>query len=99
MNMTRRSYFLSVGAFASLAGCRLPFGRFGRASVPRLRFGVVSDIHLTRETGEPGDRQDQAPLLRAFGYFRDRRADAVVVAGDMADSGLVAELQSVANVW
>jgi len=97
--LSRRSFLTGAACTAGLAGCRIPFGTGGRAAVPRLRFGVVSDIHLTRETGEPGDRQDQAPLLRAFGYFRDRRADAVVLAGDMADSGLVAELQSVANVW
>ena len=99
MRSSRRSFLTGMVCTVGFPGCRFPFGTDAWASVPRLRFGVVSDIHLTRETGEPGDRQDQAPLLRAFGYFRDRRADAVVLAGDMADSGLVAELQSVANVW
>ena len=64
-----------------------------------MRFGVVSDMHLTRVPGEAGDRQDLAPLRRAFDYFRDRGADAVVIAGDMADMGFVGQLESVARAW
>ena len=70
---------------------------------PRLRFGVLSDIHI-RYMSHPGgpDRiggGSNDTFLHALEWFRDQGVDAVLVAGDMADNGLVAQLEAVAQTW
>ena len=62
---------------------------------PNLRFGVVSDVHVREATGRYGTEA----LFKAFAWFRDHGADGVVIAGDMADQGLVSQLQCVADAW
>ena len=88
--MDRRSFL--KGAFAGTAlafgGCRTP-GLGGR---PELRFGVVSDIHVTTP--------ESAALFEAsLRYFRDRGVDAVMVPGDLADWGTYGSLKIVAETW
>ena len=51
MNMTRRNFFIGGAAFASLgafAGNRfiLAAAGFKAGGKPRLKFGVLSDIHI-----------------------------------------------------
>ena len=88
MDMTRRNFFL--GGLASL-GALDAFGSDKRDS-PNLRLGVLSDIHIYDEK--------QVPVFeRALAFFRDRKADGVIIAGDMADRGLVDQLELVAKVW
>ena len=62
---------------------------------PNLRFGVVSDVHVRTATGQYGTEA----LFKAFAWFRDQGADGVVIAGDMADHGMIAQLQYVADAW
>ena len=88
--VSRRGFFGSIGAFSLLAGCRL--GDAAALGEPDLRFGVLSDVHLK----DPGDEDT---LVVAFEYFRDRGVDAVVIAGDIADTGRVSELQRCADAW
>lgn len=66
-----------------------------------LRFGILSDIHVDwplpvrkRPTGE-----DLARFKSALEHFREVRVDAVVIAGDMANSGQVSQLLAVGQVW
>jgi len=71
------------------------------SSTPRLTFGVLSDIHITSrgkatDTYRYGSAQT---FVHALEYFRDNGADAVVIAGDMADRGLPENLQVVADAW
>lgn len=87
--MTRREFLGSLTACGALGGCRNPWW-FGES--PRLRFGVISDLHVT--TPESTER-----FRRALAYFRDRRADAVIVAGDLSDWGLKSGLRYVAETW
>ena len=87
--MTRREFLGSLTACGALGGCRNPWW-FGES--PRLRFGVISDLHVT--TPESTER-----FRRALAYFRDRRADAVIVAGDLSDWGLRSGLKYVAATW
>ena len=101
-DVTRRGFvggILSVGAFAGCNGMLNPFGVLGDR--PRLRFGVVSDVHVRLAKGgralAKGYETDT--LEKAFSWFRDNGADAVVIAGDLADSGVVGELKAVADVW
>ncbi len=74
----------------------LDMGAFARAvaefGAPRLRVGILSDIHI--KTGA------DIPLLeRTLGYFRDRGVDAVLIAGDMADSGLEKQMRLISECW
>ena len=64
----------------------------GVGGAPNLVFGVVSDVHV-RSKGE------EATLAKALEFFRDAGADGVVIAGDIADSGRVSQLELVANAW
>ena len=54
--------------------------------------GVLSDVHLH----SPGDEDT---FVRALEYFRDHGADAVLIAGDIADSGNAAQLRRAADAW
>lgn len=96
---TRRTFIgglVSAGAFAECRGALTQTG-----DRPRLRFGVVSDVHVRLAKGghslAPGYGTDT--LETAFAWFRDNGADAVVIAGDMADCGMAGELKVVADVW
>ena len=78
-----------------LAGAAASGARFLGAAPcgeANLRLGVLSDIHIFDEK--------QVPVFeRALEFFRDRKADGVIIAGDMADRGLVDQLELVANAW
>ena len=89
--MTSRRHFLGgLAASMALTGKAGPWW-FGRKA-PNLRFGVISDIHVTTP-------ESTAKFRRALAYFRDRGADAVMVAGDLTDWGLKSGLQCVADAW
>ena len=88
MNMKRRSFITGLAA-CGFVGCKSPWW-FGEA--PRLKFGVISDIHVTTP-------ESTADFRRALAYFRDRGADAVLVAGDLSDWGLRSGLKAVADAW
>ncbi len=59
---------------------------------PKLRFGVVSDVHITVahnvETWE-----------KTIQWFKEQDVDAVLVAGDIADRGLLSELKDFSDSW
>ena len=88
MSMGRRSFIAGL-ASCGFAGCKSPRW-FGES--PRLKFGVISDIHITTP-------ESTADFRRALVYFRDRGADAVLIAGDLSDWGLKSGLKTVADVW
>lgn len=58
----------------------------------RLRLGVISDTHLRLLDGF--DR-----LERAFRTFRRRQVDAVVVSGDVTDTGKISEFARFHLAW
>ena len=87
--MNRRDFVGAILSSALAGGCRLPPWQRER---PRLRLGVISDIHVT--TPESTDR-----FRRALACFRDSGVDAVMVAGDLSDWGLRSGLQYMADVW
>ena len=80
---------------------------------PKLVFGVISDTHLIssrrmREemmwtrTRHPFINEKGSPdkyLVSALEYFRERNVDAVMHCGDMADQGLVSEMEWTAAAW
>ena len=92
MDKTRREFMKGAAAIATA----MPVAQLaGAAFRPNLVVGVLSDIHI--EGAEPSAKT--AAFERALSYFRDAKVDAVVMAGDLADYGLVPELESVARSW
>lgn len=90
--MSRRAFLASSGAF--LAGRVVG----ATSDEPSLRIGVISDVHIGRLPGwHEGD--DEGYLDRAFAYFSRKNVDGVVIAGDLADWGLVAQLELVGVSW
>lgn len=89
MYLTRKNFLGGLMAGAGLVGCR-SIGFF--SEVPRLTFGVVSDLHVTTP-------ESTAVFRRALRYFRRRGADAVMVPGDLSDWGLRSGLMAVADAW
>ena len=87
--LSRRSFLSAASLFTAAGGCRSLGFLGGR---PKLSFGVISDIHITTP-------ESAAEFARALEYFRDRKADAVVVCGDLTDWGLLSGLKNVATAW
>jgi len=87
MVTSRRCFIGSMLAFGA-AGCRT--GLFD--SRPNLRFGVVSDIHITTP-------ESTALFEKSLRYFDGRGVDAVMVPGDLADGGNIISLRLVAKTW
>lgn len=82
----RAAAALAVGSAADTASA-------ARQVPARLRVGVLSDVHV-------GLAPKSADLFaKALVYFRERRVDAVIVAGDLTDTGLVPELENFAAAW
>lgn len=97
MTATRRAFLAEAAAFAAAPSV---FAR--SASEARLRLGVVSDIHV----GCAGWEQwhefmgfNVHTFVRALRHFRDAGVDGVVIAGDLADYGMIYEMEAVAEAW
>ena len=92
-NLSRRTFCKSVIASAA-ASAFAPANLFAADGVgePKLRFGVVSDVHITSLAST--DYWEKT--LR---WFDAAKVDAVMVAGDIADWGLVEQLQNFATAW
>ena len=90
MDFTRRHF---LGAACATAGARFGAlaGDFGGGR-PLMRFGVLSDVHLNTDG-------DERHFLKALAWFRDRGADAVMIAGDIADTGRIEQLERCASCW
>lgn len=91
-----RRHFLQSGAIAAGALC-LDFQGFAENvrifGKPRLTVGVLSDVHITMTEGKAD------AFRKALEYFRERKVDAVLVAGDIANYGIESELKVAADVW
>ena len=103
MNISRRFFIGGGAAFGAFSGCRFlcaPAG-FKAGETPRLRFGVVSDIHILRvganEKMEGG--ANNLTFKHTLEWFREQGVDAVAIAGDMADKGMGENLMAVGQAW
>ena len=93
--MTRKEFLSASAAFAATG----PYAAFARPDTkPLMRLGMIADVHL--ETGENGKGLQNClcyePALR---YFDERKADGVLVAGDITDFGTGAALRQIAAIW
>lgn len=64
----------------------------------RLVVGLLSDIHLKDKAEYPGCGP-VAKLDKAFRLFDACKADAVLISGDLADNGIVPQLEQLARIW
>ena len=101
--LTRRFFIGGLASAFALGPRRIfsaPSGAFTHGK-PLLAFGLISDVHVCLAADGKNLREayNTETLTQAFGWFRDNGADAVVIAGDMAHSGLVGELKAVADAW
>jgi len=103
-DLSRRGFLGSLTAFAALGPGRAfsaPAGTFAYGT-PNLAFGLLSDIHisLTRpaKDGKPAVFRSKT-VRQTLKFFAKENVDAVVVAGDIANSGLCEELGEFMSCW
>ena len=97
--VSRRGFVRGLAAMGFCACGNRIFAGVGDGAL--LRFGVVSDVHVRLAAGGRAlaAGYDTDTLEKTFAWYRDQGVDAVVIAGDMADTGLVGELKAVADAW
>ena len=86
----RRSFLKSAGIFAYLGAPNLLVAK--EKEKPALTLGVISDTHI-------GSRASAVTLERTLKFFRDRKVDAVMICGDIADWGLLSGFKYLAETW
>jgi len=97
MNITRRTFLAGAVAgvgmeTARAAGTGPSAGAEAPKGAPNVTFGVLSDVHLER-------RGDEDTLLKALAYFRDNGADGVMIAGDIANTGRIEQMERAASCF
>ena len=101
--VSRRGFVGGVASFLAMCQGRVFAAKPGvfTGGTPNLTFGVLSDVHICLAPGGRTQKKGYEidTLVKAFTWFRDNGVDAVVIAGDMAHSGLVGELKGVADAW
>ena len=100
--LTRRFFIGGAASFGAFSGCRFFESHDSRrGETPSLRFGVVSDIHITHVGADEkmADWGNNLTFRHTLEWFRDQGVDAVVIAGDMADNGIDDHLLAVADAW
>ncbi|MBR1921537.1 MAG: metallophosphoesterase [Kiritimatiellae bacterium] len=97
---SRKAFLEGLFGSAVLAGCRsLPGWGERAAGESDLRLGLLADIHICSEDADFGKFGDAETFRHALMYFRDKGVDGVVIAGDMADNGMIPQLKKVADAW
>ena len=101
-SLTRRDFLSGAAAFG-LGGWRLfaaPLG-WKPSKEPNIVFGVLADTHLriSRAGGYDAQFWPDTYLVAALKHFKEQNVDAVVHCGDMADRGVIDEMQFHANAW
>ncbi|MBQ2335726.1 MAG: metallophosphoesterase, partial [Victivallales bacterium] len=81
-------------ALTSFSGMRLFGANETDAVAPNLRFGVVSDVHIRLE-----DAKSTNFWNTALRWYNEQGVDAVMVAGDIADTSRLEQLKTFAEMW
>ncbi|MBQ9430133.1 MAG: metallophosphoesterase [Kiritimatiellae bacterium] len=90
--MISRRWFIGGMAGAAFCARRMFAEPAAAADGAVMRLGVLSDVHLKN----PGD---EGTFLKALEYFRDKGADGVLIAGDIADTGRIHQMKLCADAW
>ncbi|MBR4902890.1 MAG: metallophosphoesterase [Victivallales bacterium] len=94
---TRRDFLKGLFAGTAIApfgGMRLFGADEANGVVPKLRFGVVSDVHIRLE-----DVKSTNFWTKALRWFNAQGVDAVMVAGDIADTSQPDQLKTFIAIW
>lgn len=98
MDCTRHDFIRDSAAFFVAAGLGgFAFG--GDPAQAQLRVGILSDIHIALKDSDRSAYIGIDMFEKALRYFRDRKVDAVLVAGDLADNGIDSELLAIGDAW
>ncbi|MBP5510674.1 MAG: metallophosphoesterase [Kiritimatiellae bacterium] len=100
--VSRRWFIGGTAAFGAFGGLRFAQGSVNKTGVaPKIRFGVVSDIHITKigANEEMAAFGNNLTFRHTLEWFREQGVDAVLIAGDMADKGMGEQLAAVAEAW
>ncbi|MDD6030114.1 MAG: SUMF1/EgtB/PvdO family nonheme iron enzyme [Kiritimatiellae bacterium] len=89
------------------SGCSVPASLAAKAAqeaadadTPPLRVGVLADVHVTHAATDGSRHANSDYYLKlAFRQFKARGVDAVVIAGDIANTGLRSELKVTGDAW
>ncbi|MBO7619490.1 MAG: metallophosphoesterase, partial [Victivallales bacterium] len=95
-DFTRRDFLkgLFAGtAVASFGGVRLFGAEEKEAAVPKLRIGVVSDVHIYM------DPKSTSVWEKTLRWYDAQGVDVVLVAGDIADTSQLQQLKNFADGW
>ena len=100
MDLNRRAFLGGLGATFAV---RSVLAAAKRLETPRLRVGIVSDMHA-QHAYDPNDKKHQGyfstgTLEKALAYFKEQGVDAVVIAGDMTQFGGLCELEATGISW
>ena len=96
MYVSRRSFLECMACFAAGRAFAAPHGMFGGGS-PELVFAAVSDVHIVHP--KCNAKCGTQVFERTLKWYREQGVDAVMIAGDLADSGLVDELEMLGAAW
>lgn len=91
-DITRRSFLYGFAATGFHAFAENPLAGTERPA-PKLRIGLAADIHINQW------RATTDRFKALLKYFDSAKVDGVLVAGDLADSGVVGELRKVGDMW
>lgn len=90
MGCSRRMFLGAGAAFLAAPG-------FAGAGKPRLRVGIVSDLHLETRVGS--EMTPFENLDRAFRHFDELKADAILACGDLTNLGTERSLLQLGEIW
>ena len=100
--MTRRTFLDGAFSFGLLSagGCvfRAPTGLLSGDGA-NLTLGVISDIHVSEGRGDFRKFGDAAQFEKTLRWFDEQGVDGVILAGDMADNGMLNQLEQVGAAW
>ena len=98
--VSRRGFLTGLGA-VGLFGHKVfaaPHGAFSNGE-PNLRFALMSDVHISMKIKDGKWHNDATKFIHTLKWFRDKKIDAVVIAGDLANYGMIEELEVMAAAW
>ena len=102
MDISRRWFIGGMTAFGAASFSRIIHAKSGvfSADNPEARIGMITDIHISLRRTKDGYCYEGVDVLRkTLEWFRDREVDGVAICGDIADYGLVEELEEFARIW
>ncbi len=98
-HLDRRAFIASALALGAMRPFRAAAGLFS-SGTPNLTLGMLTDVHVSIRKAKNGFAFTAADVLkRAFEWYRGQGVDGISICGDMADRGLIEELNEVGRCW